>query len=273
MIVYLEGADGGWFIDCTDKDTSVDLPVPHGLAGRRALLLDPEDPRLARLPDYPAPEPNVVVSRKVQIAGAADFQVEETLTLGGYYAGFMRSYLNALPASRRKSGVQSFLDDVGSGVELQSADVEGLQLPEAPLVVHLQYRLKRNLHGIEDRLAGAVPALWEHYYLASSYAPQRETPFKLDTPLHLNSRMELEVPAELSVASVAPPGGEHDGPFLRWETEVDAGQENRVVVQCTLRRHAGRHPASAYADYHQACENARQACSPNIILRKSDDAD
>src|SRR5690606_6900842 len=52
-MILMVPALGDRFIDATDKHTSIMLPVPYGLGGQTALVLDPQQPRLVPIPPFP----------------------------------------------------------------------------------------------------------------------------------------------------------------------------------------------------------------------------
>ena len=171
MVVYLPGFQNGFFMDCTDKGSDLAQPVPLGLAGKEALILDAANPRIAAIPDYPDGSSTVHSSREVRITNGTDVVVHEVLSLKGCNGSALRTYFKEVqPAARR--------DFVDLQLSRQSGEVTGFKLQnlqdtQAPLVLELDYVLKRQFHPAGDQLVGKLPDVWEHLY---ALAETRGTP-------------------------------------------------------------------------------------------------
>jgi hypothetical protein len=85
----------------------------------------------------------------------------------------------------------------------------------------------------------------------------------------MRSRVELRIPAELTVVSVGQTAGNGQSPFLQWEAKTSTAEKDRVRLEFEARGAPGRYPAQRYAEFHQAYEAARRAARPNLLLKRS----
>ncbi len=193
MVVFVPNATGGRFIDATAKNVDPTLPVPYGLAGKSALLLDSENPQLMVIPEYP-PESNLVeVERQVQISNNGTLDVDDRLSYSGYFASSMRSLLKPLNTVQRKATVQEFFPNE-SNAQVQNVAIESLEEIERPLVVDIKYRCEHLLQQNEQQLVGRLPAPWELTLLSTPAAEQRTAPVWLQFPLHVRDTITVEFP-------------------------------------------------------------------------------
>src|SRR5438046_10669258 len=103
MIVYIP--ETGRFVDCTDKGADAAHAIPIGLAGRDGLILEATSPHFETIPSYPENASGIEVQRNLRLVDMADVVAEETLTLTGVHAAYVRNLLLQLPPTSRPTMV------------------------------------------------------------------------------------------------------------------------------------------------------------------------
>jgi hypothetical protein len=264
MIVWVPGAEGapGRFYDPTDKWLSVRVSPPVALASAEALVLDPAQPRLERLPPYPQDSGPVQVTRAVRIDPDRGLAVTETLELGGYYAASLRGHLSTLDTRRQRQWAQGVVAEVGRGAQLDSFEARDVREAERPLVVKLAYRLPERCSAEGASLRCALPSSWEGYYLGVTPVPERHTPFTVEYPLHFVSRTTVQGPgcADPELEARAP--GAESG-FLKW---TSAPTKERGVATLALEATlvTGTFPAARYGDYFRESEQVIRSVGRSV---------
>ncbi len=264
MVVYLPSGDDGRFFDLTDKDYDATTLPPMGLGGKQALLLDPEKPRLVRIPPYPANSSVVRSERRVTAVENSHLQVQETLTLDGYYGAFLRGYLKSADSDGRKQIIQQYISGNGSAV-VQEVSVDQLEWPSQSLVLVLSYRLNEALQQTESKLVGRIPALWERALIGLNPIPERHTPFRIYYPLTFTSEVVFVAPRESRILS---PSISDDGvqqPSGDWNVRVSAHPEG-IALSYSNRRSSYGGEASEYASYSASVQHSLEALEQSLIL-------
>lgn len=186
MVVYVPGVRGGQLVDTTDKELGTAAsPVPFGLGGARALVLDPEGPKLIETSPYS--ESRLRLRRRIQL-DQHDLVVEERLELRGYYAGWLRGSLRGVAPEEARRVVEELLND--PSLQIEALELEHVEAIAEPLGVDLRYRVRDAVHEIDGVRVGTLPAAFERSYLV----PRDETrqgPFEYDYPLALEGEVEL----------------------------------------------------------------------------------
>jgi transglutaminase-like putative cysteine protease len=267
MIVYTPQGKGGRFIDCTGKTTDLASGAPPvGLATQTALILDPEHPQLATLPDYPPGCSGVKVERDITMPGTgADLLVGETVTFSGVIASSMRAALQSVQPSERKRQLLRMLDNELPGVDLQEAEVERIDDPQVPLRLRLRYLLRQRCEAAGARLIGRLPAPWERINLAAPPVEKRTTAFRIWVPTTFETSVRLTPPAEWKV--VAPEKRQLDKPYYTGgvETKMDA-RVLRLDGHLTIR--PGEFPAAQYGAYVDAMADGIRLTEQTLVFEK-----
>jgi len=266
MIVHVAGPDGGRFLDCTDKMSRPALPVPFGLAGRDALILDEKNPRFVRLGEYPADASVIRSIRSVQVTNRTDALVEEKLTLEGIHGALLRGYLRHQPASLRHSYVAGLLKQ--QGAELIGLTFDGLEQPHLSLVLNLVYAVRSRFHETESQLIGQSLGCFEQTYLAAESVEKRLTPFQIATPLTLEGSVTIRAPEGFRANSAAAPIGQKwDDRFLRGRLDVLA-EKSVWRLSYTLHEPAGRFAPGDYDAFCATLGRASRALSPKLTFER-----
>jgi hypothetical protein len=256
MIVYCEGCGGSGFIDATDKDLEPEIDVPRGLAGRFALVLDPEKPRLLRIPDYRADLHTIRIDRVVSVRDDGSASVVEDAVFSGLWGASFRGALRGVQRGEWEKTLQQYLFDNTRGSVLKHVQAANVDDPAKPLELKLEYEIGGQFTADSGGLTGRVPALLETSYLQATPISERDTPFEVRYPLRLESTARLRLPQGFSLRGGAPAAARAgDARFVafqgRAETESDA---------LTLHFEASRTPGVfAPSDYARYYEESRRA--------------
>src|SRR5690606_16750772 len=116
-----------------------------------------ERPRLVQAPKYDPHSSRIESVRKVRISDLSDAVVEETVTVTGHHAAFLRSTFREVPAAERAAVLQEELGPNG-GLQIQSLEIDDLQSLSKPLVFRLTYILRGRFHFADNSLLGPLPA-------------------------------------------------------------------------------------------------------------------
>jgi hypothetical protein len=266
MIVCLHEDEGDRFIDPTDKESDPNLRVPLGLAGKQALLLDWDHPRLVQIPEYPAGSNTIDVQRTLRIDVEGAVQADDRISYNGYYASTMRRYFKAIDPTRRKTVWQA---NVGgeSEIDIQDLGVEGLEDRQRSVVLSLKYRVRHAMHSVDRQYVGQLPAPWEAAVLAADRTDHRMAPLWLHFPLVVKATINIEPPAGYALPSAASLAiASKAGLFQCQRTAV--AEPNGLRLQCEASRPAGHFPPAFYTEYVDQVEQARLIFTPDLVLNQ-----
>ena len=94
MIVFVPDCQGTWWIDTTNKDIDPVLPTPSPLlVGRQALILDKDNPRLMKMPEWDYASSDVALDRSMEIASDGTISEKQHGTFRGFSAFEVRSVI------------------------------------------------------------------------------------------------------------------------------------------------------------------------------------
>jgi len=266
MIVYLPFTDGGRFVDCTSKSANLrDKLPPHSLATHHALVLDPEKPGLVAIPDYPDTAARVSSQRHLTVEENGDLSVRESVTFEGYIAASLREHLERIQPAQRQSALQTMLHDKAPSLELQSAEVAGVDSPEKPLRIELRYLLRQRFQTVGNQLIGQIPAIWERAFFVPEPVEKRQSPFHLRMPLGMECHVEIH-----SAAGWKPSlskGTEHKDAFSQAQPIARIDAQN-LLLDCRLLRQRGEFPATRYSAFQSSCAAALSRAEQTIVFEK-----
>ncbi len=268
MIVYLP--DRGLFLDPTEKDTDVMSPVPPCLFDRDALVLDPDRPRLVRIPTLPPDSGTMRFERQVRLefdaGGAATGRVliEDRQTMPGLLCSQLKADL------RQASDRDAVLRQIFSvwGAELtREATTRHLDEPERAFVLEVACSVPEVFRPAGDLLVGALPLLLERWVLDLPGLPKRIAPIHIPFPIVIDGEVELAVPRGYRLRQLPSSGQEERPPFAdwRWAWEERAGS---VRVTWWFRLRAGRFEASRYAELCRALQGAQAPLRTTLVLER-----
>ncbi|MDH3519547.1 MAG: tetratricopeptide repeat protein [Myxococcales bacterium] len=262
MIVYCEGCGAG-FIDATDKDFASDTGIPRGLAGAQALILDPDRPRLVRIPEDDLASHQLSVERTVRVATDGAAHVSENLVLEGSVGAAIRGALRALEPSEWKNAFQQRLAGDLPASRLQSLEVEHMETPERALEVSLEYDVQDLFARTTRSLVGRLPAPWERALVAIPRAEPRRAAFAFASPLRISTHVRVIAPERYGFRADAArrQAGRRS---VHWQATVIPGKlpdANALQVEPLLLHFEFDRPAGEYAaqDYAHVYEDSTAA--------------
>lgn len=268
MLVCIPGHGGGRFVDCTDKDSDLlALEAPLDLGGSRVLVLDESKPRFVELPGYGPESSSIRVARQVRVMNGTDAAIDETVTVEGHHAAFLREMFKTVPAANRAATLQAELSPYADAMQMQSLQIDNLAERSKPLLFKASYVVPNRFQLNGGTIVGQLPALWERMYLGVQPVPDRRTPFEVEYPLEFGSTIELIVPDEYRAEIPQPVGAQSSSSFAAWKLQ-NSPVKGGVKIVYELHLPAGRHPASDYAAYHDELERAVSALGQQVVLKK-----
>ncbi len=256
MIVYLPASKR--FLDLTQKSDDPLTSPPPGLAGFDALVLDPEDPRIEAIPQYPAVAARVVVKTEATIEGR-DVLADETVTLSGIAGSSMRSELRELDAAeiRRQIGARM------EGAEVLAVEANALRDPATDLVLRVRYRVPDAFTETEGKRLGTLPHYWERLWFGCEYLSERVTPFRSEFGVEVER--ELRVRAEdWTIAAPESLKGEWAGDLAKGTRATDGG-----VIRSRVSLGVGTFPAAAYAAHADLTRKVVSALERDVTLMRA----
>ncbi len=264
MIVYVCAGETGRFVDCTSKGADVAHTIPVGLAGQEALILDARNPRFVTIPDYPADASTVSVEQRIHLTNQNDIVVQETLTLTGVHAVFLREYLLRVPESSRRALLQNQM-----GMEaavLTGVRIDSLTAPDKPLRLEFTYSLSKQFRSSNGQLRGVLRAGFARTYLVASPADNRLTPFEITVPMSFESRIYVDAPAGFQAEPLEAMKPGLDPRFAIGEEQVQP-QNNGLYLDFKLRQKTGRFKAPDYAAYRDTLAQALSLLEREVVFK------
>ena len=176
------------------------------------------------------------------------WQVEETFTLHGYYAAWMRGAFTGLDAAQQLRKVQSILAD-NARLNVHSFTFADLGSIAQPAKLVISYAVPGRLHDEGGMKRAALPALWENEYLVSTFVKERHNPFLVQYPLRFRSEVVIQNVPGISPASLQALNQSASGSFTQWRLSTTADSK-ATTVRFEFDATAGEHPAASYQQWH-----------------------
>jgi len=266
MLVFVPGRQANRFVDCTDRGGDAAQAIPLGLAGHSVLILDLPNSRFATIPDYSEDASRIEEQRHLRLVDQRDVVVDETLTITGAHAAYMRGYLLQVPSSSRR---MVFQRQAGlADVELSEFSAEPLEAPGAPLRLHCAYILKRQFHRAKDGLSGILRAGIERLYLTAEPVDNRLTPFEVTIPLHVQSSVSLAIPEGFGAEPLSISASKLDARFADCQSQIRIGGK-QVDLEFQWSLPAGKFSPADYAAYRATMEQALSMLEREVTLKSS----
>lgn len=255
------------FFDCTDKETNVISSPPPELADRLALLLQPRQSRLVRLPHLP-PDSNLFRStRQITLDTSGNLAIRENLSITGSSAAYFRRYLKAVPVDDHGKVISQLLASAGVDVQITSVSVGQLLDVSSPLVIEMEYLLRSRFGNSDGVLVGTVPLCWERYlFLPEVSVDKRSSPLRMTFPTRFESWNTLRLPTGTKMKSM-PSDGKVDTPYGSMQCNFSLEKES-FVWHSTVRTPGGVCQISELRDYQQARQNLLSRMEPQLVIGK-----
>lgn len=260
-IVHVPDLKDTLFIDTTSSYLSVADQTPYGLWGQSAFVIDPDKPRLIKIPG-PTSNSGVVSSKRhLSLLPPDGIRVVEELTLDGYYASGMRSSFSRQEPKARFQYAQDILDDIGS-YRLEDFEFENLADVTLPAVMRLTYTLPNAIEKRGEVTKLKLPSAWETDYLRISFIKDRLSPFAWNTPFNLHSEVTWDDSLKIQPESLSQMVRQEESRFGRWEMKAKDSLHFDFYI------HPGRHPAGEYADFQSLWSSAHDLWLKELTINK-----
>jgi len=263
-VVHTPGVGGYRYLDVSHPTYASSGSVPPGLGGRSALILDPENPRVERMPVESAPEQRVELERHVRIVDA-DLEVNERVACVGYPAFSLRVALAGRSPTEQLEEVRRRMGRDGD-VELLDVAASGLDAGSEQVQLVLRYRLRDALQPAGSGARGALPVVWERILLGLEPADGRRAPFELPYPVLVTSRVVVDLPFGTSVLEPRSAAVSRLETFGSWAVEI-RNTTTRLELAFEALRPAARGGAADYATARATMESALSAAGPELSLQ------
>jgi len=265
MVVHVPMLGDGWLIDTTDKNLPPALWHADSLWHSHALILQPGKVRLIPPRSEPAADSSRVESHRVLRLENDAWQVEETLTLHGYYASWMRGAFTGLDAAAQLRKAQGLLEKNGR-VRVHDFTFENLSDITPPAKLVITYEVPGRALEEAGLMRGTLPALWENEYLSTTFVKDRQSGFLIRYPFRFRSEVRVAGLKEVAPASLKALNLSSDGSFSRW-TLAGAMEEQEVVLRLEFDSRTGEHPAASYSKWHDEWNAALKAWDRPLIWK------
>ncbi|MFT5464924.1 MAG: tetratricopeptide (TPR) repeat protein/transglutaminase-like putative cysteine protease [Verrucomicrobiales bacterium] len=250
MILFVPGFRGGQFIDCTDDYLATSSLPPYGLASKRVLVLQPGNPRLETISEYPVDSNRLEIIRKIGVSGL-DLVVEEEAVFSGYRAANLRDYFAVRDPEEHRSRLQSTFQ-VLPGLRLKSVKFTDFEDLNKPLRILLEYTIAGGAEKGDDRSREVeLPAPWELYYLKADYIEDRRSPFELERPTTYEVRFEFTDGQKWKFAKSDSLDQAESSEFAQWSSKLE---DNAVIWN--FSRESGQFDAEKYKAFVDATDAA-----------------
>ena len=258
MIVHIPGGnkdESDLFVDCTSKDTTPYLPITSGLNNKKALVLDPDNPRLIETPSYKESKAEVLVRRSVVIPEDLQEQfenlsVKEKITLNPYCASPLRGYLRAFEPKQRRKAFSDLLSQQAN-LRIDKLHTVNLDSPSEDLVIEFEYKVPDALHKFsrdhdEDKFVGTLPTILEDYLLKYELEEPRKTPFELTLPIRVSTSTRIHLPSQFRTDGLESTKPIHrESKFFNWVFRSERRQKD-ILIEAHIDRHQGKYHAESF---------------------------
>jgi len=264
MIVEVQQDNREQFIDATDKGSDLSRGLPIGLAEHQALVLNPANPHFTKLSAYPSDASCIQVQQHAALLGTTDLSVDETISLTGVHAAYLREYLQNLSPTYRQESLQR---DMGlTDAIVSHCEIESLENLDQPLQIRCSFIFKNRFHHTQNGLTGMMHGGFERYYLSTIPVSSRVTPFEITVPLQIYSQVVFDLPKGYHLVEKPEPDGKLDPRFVTFQSQhkLDAG---KLGLTFQFQQLVGRHNASDYSSYLDAMKQVQSLMDNEIDLQ------
>jgi tetratricopeptide (TPR) repeat protein len=265
MIVHVPGVGGGRFVDPTAKYVDMGLPAPGALAGRRALVLRPGEPRLVEVPQS-SPDWNLVsVERRLSLGDDGVVRGVDEVEAHGAYGAWLRMILADAPPTQRAASLQDVLGMQGEAYRIEELETENVEETGEPVKLRVTFASRSKVQTVQGHFVAPTPFLWELLLIDVDARESRELPFRISLPRALRTRTVLELPSGHSLAPETIEATElrMSGDF--WVAEAGWRED---VFTFEARLHGGRHEGARYGEFVDAGERLYQTASAGLVLMR-----
>ena len=220
------------FFDPTDPFTSLGY-LPQSLQANYGLLVEDEGGQLVKLPLIPPSLNRLLRSAKLILTPAGGIYGDVTEIRWGYPAEELRAKLLSAPEAERAKMIEVFLGNSMGGFALETSQVENLDKPDEPLIVHYRFeaadygKVAGNLLLVRPRVMGSKSDdLLE--VSQGAVAKQRKYPVEFPAATLQSDMFEITLPGGFTVDELPPPVAIDLG-FASYKSKVEISGGNVLL--------------------------------------------
>jgi len=273
VILYIDEKAGCKFVDATEKDCDLTTIIPSGLGGRMALLLETGTNacRMVKIPEYSEKASGISSQRSVSFtSNATSLAVHETMTLEGFWAGWVRGSLKDRDAIGCNQWFSGMFGEILGNITVQSCVVSNLYNNSRPLVVQVNYENRSAIHEDADGRRLRLPVTWEATLLGSSPVASRKKDFWIKYPFTLSTVTTIKPPEGMSVSGFGS-GSRGDSEIVRWTVSSTNSQGN-LVIKFDGAMKNGRYSRERYAEFTEQLDMCAKRLNQPVLLVQPADA-
>jgi hypothetical protein len=145
--------------------------------------------------------------------------------------------------------------------------LQNLDDTQAPLILELDYVIKRQFQLTGNLLVGKLPDMWEQFYASAEPVEHRVTPFELKFPINMESTITLLTPPGYRQPAVENFRQKVQTAFATSESEAQI-EGSGLKIDYRLQRRAGKFAASDYATCQESMAKALGALEQTVVFAK-----
>jgi hypothetical protein len=200
-------------------------------------------------------------TRQVTIGQQGQALIRETVKVDGPTAAALRPYLKTVlktdPEENRRDLIYQIIATGGVRAAVRSAKFVGVDTPQDPVILELEYEVPNCFAQSQNQLLGTVPACLERYFLRTQALAQRTSPFEVRIPLKYLTQTTIEpYPGTRFAAppTTAPASADDVTKFGSAVVEYVSGADGKLTWKSEVHTTIGSYPAEDYAAFFRARE-------------------
>ncbi|MEO5716581.1 MAG: tetratricopeptide repeat protein [Luteolibacter sp.] len=265
MIVHVPGHTPSPWIDLTDKYSPPGDYTPMSLAGHSVLVLEAGGSRLMTVPQLPEISGTGRSVRKVRIAADGVATVEESLTLTGSLAAWMRATFGSGSPRDFPKIIQQYMTGVTA---VTTCEVPDMNDPRVPLNLRLVYTMSSVLKPSADGSRNSqAPSCWESVCLFIKTLPDRHHPWQLYQGIGWESDVTVFPPAGAANLKELPKGEKGSDKHTRWSLVWEKADAAAVRMRFKFSGLAGKGYAGSYKDFCASWRAGLQALEQPVCWK------
>lgn len=271
MIAYIKDYPGSPFFDGTSDHFPSGKLSPSAFLYEKALVLDPENPRLEEIKPTPDSMNLFRSTRNIRVDpdNPRSLLVDETLLLDGYPATWLRNSFHDWKARDYAKQVTRILQNDGAPTVLDIS-LKSLKDRRKPFTIEMKYRLNEAVWKQGDDLAMELPSVWENYFLEHASVNERHNPFEILIGSEFVSTCIIDLPkgSRPKKESLSTFSTKHPGEIIDWEFSQVSDSESHITLQSIFRKKTGSHPAGNYKAYTRAANLGLDSWNRPLLLSR-----
>ena len=178
----------------------------------------------------------------------------------------MRTYLKALQPSARRTFIDVELNRASG--EVTGFDLQNLEDTKAPLILKLDYILKRQFHPAGNQLVGKLPDVWEQIYASAvPVGTPGDAVWTEGFPIDVESKITVATPEGFQ--EPAPENFRQNLQMAFGTSQSEARNEKSgLKIDYKLQRRAGTFAATDYSPYQESMVKALEPLEQTVAFTK-----